>query len=142
MKIDTRFIMRHPNGVALMSSPDEKDKDGKVTVKGEPMTVGDILVHVALQPGQPNKPYTSREQVMRYTLALNATKAKENAENGELYISRKMIKVIEDDLNRIYTPVAAGQLLVLMGYQPEDDEEGDELDPEEIKARALAGAKK
>ena len=146
MKIDVRTVMRHPNGKPLKATPDELDDKGNVVKEGEPMTVANVLVHVALQPSPPNKVYTSREQIMRYCLALDAFKASENNDDPEMYVNYKAVALVEDDLNRIYSSVVAGQLLLLLGY--EIDAEGEVVPPAGARApppvteRPLARAQK
>lgn len=130
IKINVNVIVRHPSGMALKSTPDERDDKGNVTKEGEDMTVADVLVTTALQPSPPNKTYTPRQQVIRYQLALDAWKAKENLEDPTMYVSQRALKEIEDDLSRIYTPVVGGQILLMLGYVlPEEDE-----DPEPPRA--------
>src|SRR5215468_4301685 len=120
MKINVNAPLKTPDGSPVWLNPPQFDKAGTLVKDGEPMHLHDVLIQVALQPSPQGKTYEPRQHVIRYALALDTWKAKENGGSGTINISRKVVQEVEGDLCRIFAPIVGGQALVLMGYTLED----------------------
>ena len=68
MKLDVNMVMKDITGQALRIK--------NVSGEEEEMTLGHVLVQMALQAPGPNKSYTPEEQVARYHLALDTQQAR------------------------------------------------------------------
>jgi len=130
MKVDVKTPIRALDGTQLFVGPDERDKEGKITKKAELMILADVLEAVALVPSRGNKTYNPNQQVMRWAMAIDVHKAREQ-KNSIVVISQKVIDEIKDDLSTIYAPIVGGQVLVMLGHKvPPDTSEPPEAPPQ------------
>jgi len=120
MKINVRAPLNTYDGSPVWLVPPQINKEnGEIVREGEPMHLYDVLIQVSLQPSASQKPYSQREQIIRFALGYDTWKAKENG-SGVINISRKVLEVVQDDICRIYAPIVGGQVLTMMGYTLED----------------------
>lgn len=90
--------------------------------EGIPMRLGDILISCAFAPPLPSqmggRDRTSNENLIRWALAADIHKARENLEAPILFLHPLALKEIEPELNRMFSTVAAGQVLAMLGIVP------------------------
>lgn len=74
-----------------------------------PLSVFDVLINCALNQ-QPNAPLPADQSAKRYLLAVELHN-KRNATPPEINIDSSMFAKLKEELSRLYSPIAAGQLI-------------------------------
>lgn len=83
----------------------------QVTEPGKPavaLSVFDVLINCALNQ-QPNMPLPADQSAKRYLLAVDLHKAKQS--NRPVNIDSTMFSKLKEELTKLYSPIAAGQLI-------------------------------
>jgi hypothetical protein len=91
-------------------------RDAEDKTQSVDMVLADVLIQVSLMSAAPNKPYTPKQQIMRYNLALDAHKAR-SIEGHIIKISAEVAAEIKDGISLMYTPIVAGQVLPMLDGQ-------------------------
>lgn len=104
MRIKIDGIIKDMDGVALVKTPEEKDKDGKVTRKRVDLSVQEACI-TALMTWQPNDKVPGDEKFKRYELAMLVKGAKK-----ELELPAEDVALIKKQVGDIFSPLVVGQV--------------------------------